>query len=391
MRHFHFLTDDERKKVFFKAPDYITNGTEKDLVAHSLGATLYIPANHPKLWKKIIDQMQLGVVSMVICLEDAIGDNQIEEAQEGLCKQLLLLQEEIYEKRVVKEDLPFLFIRVRSPEQLEVVYEGLKSCLELVYGFVFPKFRPDNAETFMEAIIDINTRSNRTFMAMPILESAELIHVETRRESLQKIVEICEKNKSIILNIRIGATDFSSYFGLRRGHDYTVYDVHVIRDCITDIINVFCRVGRDFVVSGPVWEYFWNDTRKLKPMLRSTPFNDLYGEKGTSKRRDILNKYLDGLIYEVLLDRMNGLVGKTVIHPSHIIPVQALYVVSHEDYMDALSILENGNGDVGVLKSSYENKMNEIKPHRNWAYKTLLRARAYGVFEEGYDYVSLLK
>ncbi len=92
-------------------------------------------------------------------------------------------------------------------------------------------------------------------------------------------------------------------------------------------------------MSGPVWEYFWNDTRKLKPKLRATPFEEEYGDKGARKRKDILNKYLDGLIYEVLLDRMNGLVGKTVIHPSHIIPVQSLYVVSHEDYMDALSIL----------------------------------------------------
>ncbi len=391
MRHFQFLTDADREKVFYKKPEYITAASDKELIAHSLGATLYIPANHEKLSKKIADQMNVGVVSMVICLEDAIGDNQIEEAQRMLCDELEQIQKEVECGHLNGNNLPFLFVRVRNPEQLEKLYKELTGCLDLIYGFVFPKFSPTNAEKFMSVLEVINKDRNKPFMVMPILESPDLIHWETRRETLSELVGICEKYRAWILNIRIGATDFSSVFGLRRGHDYTVYDIHVIRDCITDIVNTFCRRGRDFVVSGPVWEYFWNDTRKLKPKLRATPFEEEYGDKGARKRKDILNKYLDGLIYEVLLDRMNGLVGKTVIHPSHIIPVQSLYVVSHEDYMDALSILENGNGEVGVLKSSYENKMNEIKPHRNWAYKTLLRARAYGVFQPGCDYVSLLK
>lgn len=391
MRHFNFLSEEERSKLFFREPDYLTFESEKELISHGLGATLYMPAVHEQLSQKIIQQSLNGAVSIVICMEDAIGDKQIEYAQEVLCKELESIQREIQLGKIDPSQLPFLFVRVRSVEQLARLVTEIDHCLDLIYGFVFPKFSPVNGRAFMEMLKQINAGRKRPFMAMPILESPDLIHWESRRESLREIVEICEEHRDQILNVRIGATDFSSVFGLRRGHDYTVYDIHVIRDCITDIVNTFCRTGRDFVVSGPVWEYFWNDTRKLKPLLRSTPFRDHYGESGVNKRKDILNKYLDGLIYEVLLDRMNGLVGKTVIHPSHIVPVQSLYVVSHEDYMDAKSILENDNGDIGVLKSSYENKMNEVKPHRNWAYKTLLRARAYGVFKAGCDYVSLLK
>lgn len=44
------------------------------------------------------------------------------------------------------------------------------------------------------------------------------------------------------------------------------------------------------------------------------------------------------------MDRQNGILGKTIIHPSHIRVVHALYVVSYEEYLDALSIVEHNDG-----------------------------------------------
>ncbi len=67
---------------------------------------------------------------------------------------------------------------------------------------------------------------------------------------------------------------------------------------------------------------------------------------------------MDGLIREIILDKENGFIGKTVIHPTHLIMVNALYVVTHEEYLDAYGILEE-NSSGGVFKSTYENKMNE--------------------------------
>ena len=166
----------------------------------------------------------------------------------------------------------------------------------------------------------------------------------------------------------------------------------MIRDCIADIINIFGRVESDYVVSGPVWEYFSNGGRVLKPQLRKSPFEAFHGTNGcngTKIRSQLLNKYVDGLIREVIVDRENGIIGKTIIHPSHIIPVQSLYVVGHEEYLDALSILENSQGRLGVIKSHYTNKMNEVKPHYNWAQKILLRAKNYGVFHEQHNFISL--
>ena len=98
---------------------------------------------------------------------------------------------------------------------------------------------------------------------------------------------------------------------------------------------------------------------------------------------------LDGLIREIELDPANGLLGKTVIHPSHVPVVHAMCVVSHEEYLDALDIAGNAGG--GVKASSYGNKMNESKPHRAWAERTLLRARAFGVARPGVSFVELLE
>ena len=104
----------------------------------------------------------------------------------------------------------------------------------------------------------------------------------------------------------------------------------------------------------------------------------------------MISNYVDGLIYEVIMDKENGIVGKTIIHPSHIIPVQALYAVTHEEFTDAATIMANNNGLWGVMRSQYANKMNEIKPHSNWASRIMARSQIYGVLHEQQHYISLL-
>ena len=43
-----------------------------------------------------------------------------------------------------------------------------------------------------------------------------------------------------------------------------------------------------------------------------------------------------------------------------------------------------------MLRSAYTNKMNEVKPHRAWAERTLLRAEVFGVAHEDIGFVELL-
>jgi hypothetical protein len=169
----------------------------------------------------------------------------------------------------------------------------------------------------------------------------------------------------------------------------TIYDIGVIRDCVTDILNLFGREDNGFVVSGPVWEYFKSD-RVLKPQLRMTPFQEMMGKDGLRLRMSYLNRYVDGLIREVAYDKENGIIGKTIIHPSHLQPVQSMYVVTHEEYIDAASIIANNQGELGVMRSEYANKMNEIKPHLNWSRRIMNRSKIFGVLHEKHNFTCLL-
>jgi hypothetical protein len=158
-----------------------------------------------------------------------------------------------------------------------------------------------------------------------------------------------------------------------------------VANIIGDVVNIFGRPD-GWIISGPVWEHFVNTERVLRPQLRSTPFE---AANEVELRQRILMDNLDGLIREIELDQANGLLGKTVIHPSHVPVVHSMSVVSHEEYLDALDIAGDPGG--GVKASSYGNKMNELKPHRAWAERTLLRARAFGVARPGVNFVDLLE
>lgn len=221
---------------------------------------------------------------------------------------------------------------------------------------------------------------------MPVLESPALVHRDTRDLELRTISGILAQHRERILAVRIGATDMCSTFGIRRDRDLTIYDVRVVVDVIADIVNYLGRAdGSGFVITGPVWEYFADHERMFRPMLRATPFEE---HDAVRFRQHLVSRDLDGLLREIALDRANGIQGKTVIHPSHVAAVNALSAVTHEEYHDALDILGADAG--GVQASGYRNKMNEMKPHRNWAHQTALRAHVFGVTNKGITFVELL-
>jgi citrate lyase beta subunit len=106
-------------------------------------------------------------------------------------------------------------------------------------------------------------------------------------------------------------------------------------------------------------------------------------------RDDLLLHSYDGLIREVLLDRANGMTGKSVIHPDQAAIVNALQVVTDEEYRDAQQIAATG-GSGGAAASEYRNKMNESRPHTVWAHRTLRRAAAFGVTRPGRGFIDVL-
>ncbi|MFE3885857.1 HpcH/HpaI aldolase/citrate lyase family protein [Streptomyces lydicus] len=383
MRHFGYLPPDIRKTLFHQEPVEFTAGSPARTLAVALGATLYSPATRPRLAADVLKQAARGVTSMVLCLEDSIGDGDVEAGEENLVRQLGLLDE----AATAGADLPLLFIRVRAPGQIPDLVRRMGAAVHRLSGFVLPKFTEERGIPFLEALNAAEGDGARRLFVMPVLESPELLHLESRAETLMGIARTVDKYRDRVLALRLGVTDFCSAYGLRRAPDMTAYDVQIVASVIADVVNVLGRAdGTGFTVTGPVWEYFRLQERMFKPQLRRSPFLGRAEELRTA----LIEHDMDGLLREIELDRANGLQGKTCIHPSHVAPVHALSVVSHEEFSDAVDILRPERGDGGVLRSAYTNKMNEVKPHRAWAERTLLRAEAFGVAREGIGFVELL-
>ncbi|GGL67768.1 ATP/GTP-binding protein [Streptomyces fumigatiscleroticus] len=382
MRHFGHIAPEVRKRLFHQEPCEFTADSPARLLAAALGATLYSPATRPRLADDIVRQAARGVVSMVLCLEDSIDDADVEAGEENLVRHLADLDSR------PGADLPLLFVRVRTPEQIPDLTRRLGPAVRLLSGFVLPKFTEERGMPFLEALADAETVTGRRLFAMPVLESPELLYRESRVAALEGIYRAVDKYRDRVLALRLGVTDFCSSYGLRRGPDMTAYDVQIVASVIADVVNMLGRAdGTGFTVTGPVWEYFRVQERMFKPQLRQSPF--LEGQ-AVQLRQTLIEHAMDGLLREISLDRANGLLGKTCIHPSHVLPVHALSVVSHEEFSDAQDILRPERGGGGVLRSAYTNKMNEVKPHRAWAERTLLRAEAFGVANEDTGFVELL-
>ncbi|WP_103760909.1 HpcH/HpaI aldolase/citrate lyase family protein [Streptomyces sp. SM10] len=380
MRHFGHISPAVRESLFFREPCEFDAGSPSHMLSAALGATLYSPATRPRLADDVIRQARQGVVSMVLCLEDSIDDAEVVGAEANLVRQFADLDARA-------ADVPLLFVRVREPEQISDLARRLGSSVRLLSGFVLPKFTEERGELFLEALTAAEADTGHRLFAMPVLESPELLHLESRSDTLRGIARTVDKYRERILALRLGVTDFCSAYGLRRTPDMTAYDVQIVGAVIGDVVNMLGRAdGTGFTITGPVWEYFRLQERMFKPQLRRSPF----AGRAEELRTALIEHDLDGLLREIELDRANGLLGKTCIHPSHVLPVHALSVVSHEEYSDAQDILRPERGGGGVLRSAYTNKMNEVKPHRAWAERTLRRAEVFGVAREDVGFVELL-
>ncbi|MEV8006394.1 HpcH/HpaI aldolase/citrate lyase family protein [Streptomyces sp. WA6-1-16] len=399
MRHFGHISPTAREGLFHKEPCTFTAESPARMLSVALGATLYSPATRPSLADDVLKQAARGVVSMVLCLEDSIDDAEVTEAEANLIRQFAALAARdaasgptagsVGDARgAAGADVPLLFIRVREPAQITDLVRRLGDSVRMLSGFVLPKFTEERGRHFLEALAEAETACGRRLFAMPVLESPELLHLETRGDILRGIARSVDKYRDRVLALRLGVTDFCSAYGLRRAPDMTAYDVHIVASVIADVVNVLGRAdGSGFTITGPVWEYFRRQERMFKPQLRRSPFLEGRAEE---LRTALIEHDMDGLLREIELDRANGLLGKTCIHPSHVAPVHALSVVSHEEFTDAQDILSPERGGGGVLRSAYTNKMNEVKPHRAWAERTLQRAEVFGVAREDVGFVDLL-
>lgn len=367
------------KSLFEIEPVYFDKYTDRELLRYCLGATMYMPGTKDFL-EPILTQKYPGLTTMVMCFEDACEERFVPKAEENVIHLLNSLNEEIKKGTISYGSIPLIIIRVRNTDQFKHFSDLLnEEHIHLITAFNFPKFTSSNGEEYYKHLRYINEKYNEIVYGMPILESREMAYIETRLSELMGVKAILDKYKDLVLNIRVGGTDWSSVFGVRRGINYTIYDILPVSDCLKDVLNVFSR-NNDYSVSGPVWEYF-RANKDMKFEEVPTTIN-----KSLFKQNTLVNDAVDGLLRELLLDKANGFIGKTIIHPSHIHYVNSMLCVTRELYNDACQILD---ADGGVIKSISGNKMNEAAPHKCWAEKIVMRAKAYGVISDESVYTKL--
>lgn len=369
MRHFDVLTDSELKAFFKYSPAEFNRDTERETLGLALGAALYTPGSRPEFGDKILSGQYRrgafsGLATLIICLEDAVADSELPKAEANVIEQLKLLERAAFFQA---EAGPALFLRVRNAAQLDKLTAEAGTAFGVLTGIVFPKGSVENLPCFFAALDRASEAAGRKLYALPLLETKEVLYSELREQNLQEIHRILLAEKDRVLTVRVGATDFSSLYGLRRPAERTIYEVHVIRDGLTAILNQFGRAEDGFVVSGPVYEHF--SSGKGRPM--------------SSKPEQVLWQ-------EVQVDVLNGFKGKTCIHPSQISIVNAGHIVSLETYEDASLIMSESFKYNGILQSPKRNKMNEVKPHLSWARKVMAQAEVYGVLNENYKPIDVL-
>ena len=365
MRHHAYNSD----FTFVKAPMEFNKYTDRDTLQYCLGATLYMPGTKD-IKDKIVNH-ELPVTSFVMCCEDAIKEEDLPAAEQNILDHMDYFADMIDAGKLTHDDIPLIFVRVRNPEQFKRFAARITPRqASVLTGFNFPKFNSSNAQQVMYTLVEVNNRLGVVLYGMPILEGPEVAFRELRNKELLLLRNILEPYKHLILNIRVGGTDMSSLFGVRRGINSTVYDIMPVRDALADILKFFNRYC-DYCVSAAVWEYFraYKDD-DIDDVIKRNFHNALV------KGQDIVNPAIDGLLKEVMLDRANGFVGKTIIHPTHAKFVNAMFTVVEEEYNDAVQILHTSGG---VIKSEGGGKMNEIGPHHRWAEKIVRRAEVYGV------------
>lgn len=365
---------------FVVEPEHFNKYTDRELLQYCLGATMYMPGF--KIFAPtILSNSMPGLTTMVLCFEDACPEERVGEAMENVHRLLATVTEAVDNGTLDADKVPLIFVRIRNLKQFMEFGEKLtKQEVRSLCGINFPKFKAENGYEYYAYLKLLNERFDEILYGMPIIEDPEVAYKESRITELLGIKKILDKYRSLVLQVRVGGTDFSSVFGVRRGVDYSLYDIMTVRECLSDILNV-CGRNNDYIISGPVWEYF---RAPQELMFEELPKHGL--EDYLMQRKPLVNNEIDGLLREVILDKANGFVGRTVIHPTHVKFVNAMMAVTKEEYDDACQIL--GASD-GVIRGAGGNKMNEIKPHTSWARKIYYRARAYGVIENEGAYVKL--
>jgi citrate lyase beta subunit len=292
----------------------------RDLSPIELGGSLYIPATHRNVNAVCNADKYPQLRSCIIDTEDAIGEDELSSALENIAKML-----ETYTPKKLR-----LFIRPRNPQVLKQLLK-IKH-IEKIDGFPLPKFSTE----VMREYAQILTLCEHQFYIMPVLESLDLFS----RKRLEEIRDFLLTCKLPVLSLRLGGEDMMQFLGLKRRCEDNIYDLVAPSRVIADVLTCFKPYG--FNITATVFNCIHHDT--------------LYKEN-------------------VKEDLRQGLIGKTIIHPNQIEPINEAYKVSPQEFEMATKMLEEETKAIIVQ----EGQMGEKFAHTAWAKVILERHKFYGL------------
>lgn len=284
-----------------------------------LGATLYSPCTHGNL-SKILNDSPAMTRSMVLCLEDAVKENELVFALSNL-------------KSALKTFTPTsgvkCFIRPRNPLVLTEIlqYENI----EKIDGFVLPKFDLNTIGLYEKVI---QAHGNPRFSYMPTLETAQVFDLNAMVQLRTLLKQWGDK----VSCLRIGGNDLMNLLGIKRMKGMTTYDTP-LRSVIDQLIIVFRPEG--FELSAPVFDI----TEDLETLKR-----------------------------EVMMDLAYGFFAKTAIHPTQVPVIEDVFsqfIAQHR--VQAECILDENSPAI----FTFNGQMMEQTCHQRWATRTRQLSKRY--------------
>lgn len=282
-----------------------------------------MPATRNDIVDIILENKIPQLHSMVICLEDAVAEQDVLYALNNLTQITIKLA-----KKHTLLHKPLAFIRPRNVQMAKNIVNNYN--LTGIDGFVFPKFTLDTLFDWEQTII------GSRLLCMPTLETKDVFDVI----AMQALAYALEKSaiKDQIIALRIGGNDLMSILGIRRSRTKTIYEGPLGYA----IKMLTCTFGaKGFPMTSPVFELV--DQHEL-------------------------------LKQELAQDLVHGFVGKTAIHPNQIKYIHEALMVDYTEYEDAVKII---NSSQAVYK--HGGAMCEPATHRQWAKNILERSKHYGL------------
>lgn len=288
--------------------------------AYGLGATLYMPVIHPKVADFMSGQVPAPASSIVLCLEDALDESDVERGVRTLTALLGA-------RTSGREMGPRLFIRPRSYD-MACRLRAINGITQ-VDGFVIPKARLETAPDWISLL------SGTTLKLMPTLETPDLFD-PARLIQFRDLLLSAGPDR--IAAVRIGGNDLLGSMALRRVRGVTAYE-------------------------GPLGWFLSMAAALLIPsgIPVSAPVFDIIEDLDTLRR-------------EVERDVQMGFISKTAIHPAQVPIIEGALSVSEQDLGMARAILDQDARAVFQIGGV----MCEPATHAAWALRTLARADRFG-------------